>query len=147
MRNKYEVVLTPHFLDIGLCLERNSQGQPKEVRGRNSEYSYHNTYGMPNSFTINTGVYITEERWDLFCDHDSVEKIMRCLDIDKLKLARKFATKIKLIRPIFCSKRLCHTLTIIEEPFYKESGIDFYFRGAEVFVPYTNIKAIVRERI
>lgn len=65
---KYEIVFTKHCFDIGLCLERSSEGTPLKVMGRPHYYNACPLYGGVSYTTwYSTGIFITKEEWSNAC--------------------------------------------------------------------------------
>lgn len=78
---KYEIVFTKHCFDIGLCLERSSEGTPLKVMGRPHYYSaiLCPLYGGVSYTTwYSTGIFITKEEWSNACwPNKSVEELVK----------------------------------------------------------------------
>ena len=81
----YEVVCTKSYLDIGLLVEKN----PKRVLGRASTFGGKTEYGVGEYGGVelvkwvNTGVYLTIDKWIRISYNKSTDEILDMLGIKK----------------------------------------------------------------
>lgn len=81
----YEVVCTKSYLDIGLLVEKN----PKRVLGRASTFGNKTKYGVGEYGGVelvkwvNTGVYLTIDKWIRISYNKSTDEILNTLGIKK----------------------------------------------------------------
>ena len=83
---KYEVVCTKRYMDIGLAIELDCNSEPKRVRARADGYSKIAEYGAVEKLRwIHTGVFLSKEEWMKISFKKPTEQILEELHIKKEK--------------------------------------------------------------
>lgn len=87
----YEVVCTQSYLDVGLCIEKNYNLEPKQVLARASTYGHGSCYGGVETLTwIKTGKFLSKDEWKNISYNKSTDQIL-----DELGIEKKIYPKIK----------------------------------------------------
>lgn len=97
--NKYEIVFTSSFLDVGLCTEyKATGGKPAAVMARSSHYNGSPSYygGVEMLDWVRSGVFVMKTDWLLRTNQQMSPEDVACefgIDIEMLRNSERQRTK------------------------------------------------------
>ena len=87
---KYEVVCSEHYYDVGLLIEKDYKLRPKRVLARNYGTQDAEFGGVEFVNWINTGIFLSEKEWNEITYNKSTQRIIDYLGIErKATMAKK----------------------------------------------------------
>lgn len=80
-----EVVHTPKYLDVGLLVKVDGNGNPEKILARYNQYSGSGYYGGLNFVHwMHTGKYMTVDEWNRLTQYKSTDDVLSALSIRKV---------------------------------------------------------------